>query len=185
MRKVDLRKSTVAWGAAMLLRRGLWHMVWSLVKWLPKPLSCLRIQALRYFGAHIGKHCLILPGVRVLMPWNLDMGDCVAIGASVNLYNFAKIVIGPMTLISQNSFLCTGSHDYCLSDMPLTYSPILIGSECWIAADVFVGPGVCIENGVVVGARSVVIKSIDAPWTVHGGFPARLLKPRLMREVGR
>jgi putative colanic acid biosynthesis acetyltransferase WcaF len=131
-------------------------------------------------GASIGSNCLILPGVRVLMPWNLVMADYVAIGEQTNIYNFARVTIGRMTVISQFSYLCTGTHDYRSHRMPLIFAPIDIGTECWIAAGVFVSPGVSIARGVVVGAKSVVTKSILMEWTVFAGNPCRFLKNREM-----
>jgi len=61
--------------------------------------------------------------------------------------------------------------------MPLTTAPILIGEGVWIAADVFVGPGVAIGNGAVIGARSSAFTNIE-PWTVVAGNPARVIKKR-------
>jgi putative colanic acid biosynthesis acetyltransferase WcaF len=60
---------------------------------------------------------------------------------------------------------------------PLTIAPISIGSRCWIAADVFVGPGVTIADGTVVGARSSVFKDLP-PWSVVAGSPAKVIRPR-------
>jgi putative colanic acid biosynthesis acetyltransferase WcaF len=57
--------------------------------------------------------------------------------------------------------------------MPLIVAPIVIGSNAWVAADVFVGPGVTVGEGAVVGARSTVIHDV-APWTVVAGSPAAL-----------
>ncbi len=143
------------------LRRGAWtYLIEPLVRWLPKACSSLRVAALRAMGARIGPNCLILPGVRVLMPWNLHLHDHVAIGERANIYNFAPVEIHRMTVVSQFAFLCTGSHDYRKNDMPLIYSPIIIGEQVWIAAGVFVAPGVEIADGVVVGAMSVVTRSL-------------------------
>jgi putative colanic acid biosynthesis acetyltransferase WcaF len=163
----------------VLLRRGVWQYgLQPLTRWLPKGLSPLRVAALRLMGARIGPRCLIQPGVRVLMPWNLELADHVAIGEGVNIYNFAKVQIGRMTVVSQFSYLCTGSHDHERADMPLTFAPITLGEQVWVAAEVFVAPGVSIAEGAVVGARSVVTKSLLEPWTVYAGHPCRKIKPR-------
>jgi putative colanic acid biosynthesis acetyltransferase WcaF len=55
--------------------------------------------------------------------------------------------------------------------MPLIVAPIVIESNAWVAADVFVGPGVKVGEGAVVGARSTVISDV-APWSVVAGSPA-------------
>lgn len=181
---VDLTQSVTRWGWRTKMARGLWtFVVEPLVRWLPKPCSFIRIFALRMFGARIGKRCLVLPGVKVLMPWNLELDGFVAIGHSVDIYNFAPIRIRRMSVVSQRCFLCTGSHDYGDPTMPLTWKPIDIGSECWIAAEAFIAPGVTLADGVVIGARSVVTRSIETPWTVWAGNPAKLIKARHMKDA--
>jgi len=53
----------------------------------------------------------------------------------------------------------------------------VIKDNVWIAADAFVGPGLTIENNVVVYARAVVVNNIGEGKVV-GGNPARVLKDR-------
>lgn len=183
MAHIDLSQSKTRWPLSILLRRGFWtYGLEPLVRWLPKALSPVRVGALRLMGASIGPRCLILPGVRVLMPWNLILEDHVAIGRGVDFYNFAPITVRRMTVISQETYLCTGSHDFRQADMPLIYRPITIGSECWLAAGVFVCPGVTVADGVVVGARSVVTKDLIEGWSLYAGHPAVRLSERQMRS---
>jgi len=181
---IDLSKSKSNWKWRVLIARGLWSFfVEPIVRWLPKSCSFLRVFCLRLFGAKIGSNCLILPGVKVLIPWNLELEDSVAIGRSVDIYNFASVRIRRMSVVSQRCFLCTGSHDYTSQSMPLIWDRIDIGSECWIAAEVFIAPGVAIADGVVVGARAVLTKTIENAWTVWGGHPAKMLKIREMKDA--
>jgi putative colanic acid biosynthesis acetyltransferase WcaF len=56
--------------------------------------------------------------------------------------------------------------------MALVVAPIVIEAEAWVAADVFVGPGVRIGAGGVVGARSTVIHDVEE-WSVNAGSPAK------------
>lgn len=176
---INLTNSKTDWPLSILIRRALWTFILEpAVRWWPKSFSPLRVAALRLMGAQIGPRCLILPGVKVLMPWNMILEDHVAIGRNVNFYNFAPISIGRQTVISQDVYLCTGSHDYRRSDMPLIFKPISIGRECWVAAGAFVCPGVTITNGVVLGAKSVLTCSIDTEWSVHAGNPAVKIKNR-------
>lgn len=184
MTDIDLSKSKTDWPLTLLIKRGMWtFLLQPLVRWWPKSMSPLRVAALRLMGARIGARCLILPGVKVLMPWNLHLEDHVAIGADCDIYNFSPVSIDSMSVVSQRSFLCTGSHDFEHPHMPLTHAPIHIGKQCWIAAETFIAPGVQISEGVVVGARSVVTKSLVAPWTVYAGNPARPIKPRRIQPL--
>lgn len=183
MSSVESSHSKTRWPVSVLIRRVLWtYLLEPLVSGLPKPMSPTRIIALRWMGATIGRGCLIARGVKVLMPWNLTLEDQVVIGSGVDLYNYAPIHVGRRSVVSQGSYLCTGSHDFRVPHFPLIYSPITIGSDCWLAAGVFVCPGVSVADGVVVGARSVVTKSLVEPWTIHAGHPAVRLSARRMRE---
>jgi len=56
--------------------------------------------------------------------------------------------------------------------------PITIGANAWVAAEAFVGPGVSLEEGSVLGARGVAFSNIPA-WTIFAGNPARFLRKRV------
>ena len=79
--------------------------------------------------------------------------------------------------VSQEAYLCAGTHDYTDPHMPLVALPIHIGSEAWVCARAFLGPGVTIGEGAIVAACGVVTKDVPA-WTIVGGNPARFIKRR-------
>lgn len=120
-----------------------------------------------------------MPTARIWAPWNLTMGDHAALGENVDCYCVAPVSIGPHSLVSQYSFLCTASHDHERPGLPGIDAPIRIGELAWVCADVYVAPGVSIGDGVVVGARSSVFSDLE-PWVVAAGSPARAIKPRVL-----
>ena len=61
--------------------------------------------------------------------------------------------------------------------MLLLKPPITIGDGAWICADAFVGPGVNVGEGAVLGARSVVMRSVERN-SVMAGNPARRVADR-------
>lgn len=132
------------------------------------------------FGAKLGKGCNIYSSVRIWAPWNLTMGDDSCMAPEVDCYNVAKISIGDRSTISQKSYLCTASHDISDPFHRLITSPIEIEDQVWVAADAFVGMGVRIGQGAVVGARSAVFKDVK-PWTVVGGNPSHVINKRILR----
>lgn len=134
---------------------------------------------LRKFGATIGPNTFIEPTTKVFHPWLLTIGDWTHIAGGANLYNLGPMSIGDHSVVSQNAFLCAGTHDYTHPNLPLLRPPITIGSGVWIAAEAFVGPGVTVGDNSVVGARAVVTKDVP-PGVVVAGNPARVIKQRQM-----
>ena len=115
------------------------------------------------------------------MPWNLEIGDWSSIGEHAFIYNLGKVTIGSKTTISHRAHLCAGTHDYTDRSLPLLKLPITIQDSAWVCADAFVGPGVTVGEGAVVGARSVVVKDVE-PWMVVAGNPAIAIKKREMKD---
>lgn len=162
--------------------RALWGVVWALL-FRPSPRIChgWRRLLLRLFGARLGKGVHVYPSVKVWGPWHLRMGDHSCLAPYVDCSCVAPITIGEHATVSQYSYLCTGSHDFEQSDMPLITAPIVIEDQAWVCACVFVGPGVTVGEGAVVGARSVVVKDVE-PWAVVAGNPAKYIKKRIIGE---
>ena len=164
-------------------KRILWYFVnKTLFRVLVTPyLKELRNGLLRLFGAEVARGVLIYPSVEVWYPWKLKIGRYSCIGAKVNLYNKDFIGIGENVVVSQKSFLCTASHDINSEFHTLITRPIIIGNCSWVAAEAFIGPGVTIGEGAVVGARAAVFKDVE-PWTVVGGNPAKVIKKRIINR---
>lgn len=163
--------------------RTLWHVTWLLLyRPSPRLFHAWRCFLLRLFGARLGKAVHPYPSARIWAPWNLTMGDHACLSESVDCYCVDKISIGAHSTVSQYSFLCTASHNYEREDFPLQRAPITIGERVWIAADVFVAPGIDIGDGVVVTARSSVFSDLP-PWVVARGNPARPVRPRVLRRA--
>jgi len=169
------------------LRIQIMRVAWAVGKLLfrivPRPFYAPRRGLLRLFGAKVGRHVNISNTATVYFPWNLEVGDWSGIGEHAYIYNLGKVSIGEKTTISQRTHLCAGSHDYTDPTLPLLTPPISVGDQSWICADVFIGPGVTIGEGAVVGARSVVVKDVES-WAVVAGNPARFIKKRELKETG-
>lgn len=161
------------------LRRALWNAVWSFLgKPSPVLLHPWRRFLVKMFGAEIGVGVHIYPGAKIWAPWNLVMGDRSCLADGVGCYNVAPIMIGDDVVISQDAYLCTATHDYNSAAFLLLVAPIGIESHAWVAAGAFLSPGVTIHRGAVVGARSVITRSVTA-WSVVAGNPARVVNTRV------
>ncbi len=156
--------------------RSLWQVVWLFAyRPSPKAFHGWRRFLLRMFGAKISRNAYPYPSVKVWAPWNLEMDEMSCLGPDVDCYCVDKVVLGVGATVSQYSFLCTAGHDYRLSNRPMITAPITIGQRAWVAADAFIGPGVTVGEGAIVGARASVFRDIE-PWAVVGGNPAQVIR---------
>jgi putative colanic acid biosynthesis acetyltransferase WcaF len=175
---IAANRNAVKWTARELAGRAIWELLRApLFSWTPRPLWGWRRFILRCFGARIGANVHIHPDVRIVIPWNLEIGDDSSVGERAILYALGPITIGLRATISQNAHLCAGTHDFRATDMALLKPPILIGDEAWICADAFIGPGVRVGARGVVGARAVVVKDVG-PGVIVAGNPARVVGKR-------
>lgn len=138
----------------------------------PAPANAWRGWLLRRFGAKVHPSAIIHPTVRIIHPRNLTVHRGVVILHNVVLDCQAPITIGTNTHISQFSHLCTATHLYDQRTMPIVGRPITIGEKCWLAADVFVGVGVSVGDGAVLGARCSIFKDVP-PGVIMAGSPAQ------------
>lgn len=160
----------------------LWWLVYALFfRTSPQVLYGWRRYLLRCFGAQIGKNVIIRPTAKITYPWKVKIGDYSWIGDDVVLYSLGSIIIGKNVVVSQKSYICTGTHNYTKIDFPIEARTIIIEDECWLATDVFVSPGITIKRGAVIGARSTVIKDLESS-SVYVGSPARFIKKRKVEQ---
>lgn len=169
-------------GTTWSLKQNLIRAMWMLVG---RPMFRLsfhnwygvRRGLLRCFGAKVGPRAKIRPTCRIDIPWNVSIGADCLIGDDSILYALGPISIGDRTVISQYAHLCAGTHDYSSRSFKLIRPPVTVGSDCWIAADAFVGPGVTVGDHAVLGARSSAFKDMQAGW-IYAGNPAKPIRPR-------
>jgi putative colanic acid biosynthesis acetyltransferase WcaF len=163
------------------IQRATWNITWKLLAaWTPPPLHGWRRFLLHVFGADIAPTARVYGSVRIWLPSNLQLGKYSVIGPGATVYNMSKITLGDYTTVSQGAHLCTGTHDIEDPHFQLKSRPITIGSRAWVAADAFVGPGVCIGEGAVLGARGCAFRALE-DWTVYTGNPATPVRKRNVR----
>lgn len=166
------------------IMRAVWNVTWAvLASWTPPQMSFWRRFLLKLFGARLGESSDVRGSAKVWYPPHLHLADRALLAERVTCYNMAPISLGRGALVSQGAHLCAGTHDISSPSFQLIARPITVGPRAWIAAEAFVGPGVEVGEGAVLGARSVAFRSLD-PWTVYGGNPAKPLKRRILKDAG-
>ncbi|QEG01055.1 Putative acetyltransferase [Stieleria maiorica] len=152
-----------------------------LASWTPAPLHRYRVAILRFFGARVDWTAHVYGSAKIWLPANLTMGAHSCLGPRVNCYCMDQITLADRAIVSQDSTLCAGSHDISDADFQLITRPIVIGERAWVAAEVFVGPGVTVGRGAVLGARAVLFKNAIENG-IYVGNPAKLVKERSWRQ---
>ena len=163
------------WTFFYRIRLLIWGVSWTLCcRWTPKPFNPLRIAILRLFGAKISPRAFVHQRARIAHPWNLTMGVGACLGDRAHAYSLGFIDLQAGATVAQEVYLCTASHDFHQPAQPLTVAPIIVEPDAFVAARAFVLPGVTIGRGAIVGACSVVTRSVP-PYVTVAGNPARQL----------
>ncbi len=107
---------------------------------------------------------------------NIKIGKNVFINSCCRFQDQGGIEIGDNVLIGHNTTIATLNHDFNPQKRGnLTPAGVKIGNNVWIGADCTILPGVEIKDGAIIGAGSVVTKSV-AENTIAAGNPARVIK---------
>lgn len=143
-----------------------WVLAWALVEPLLVRSSLqlssrLRVAVLRAFGARIGSGVITRPGLRVRFPWKLTVGDRSWLGEDVWLHNQDHLVIGSDVVISQGTFVTTGTHAF-RTDMALVTRPIHVEDGAWVTSRAVVLGGVTIGRNALVLPNTVVRRDVPA-----------------------
>jgi acetyltransferase-like isoleucine patch superfamily enzyme len=124
----------------------------------------------------------VADSVRVFPPLTADFGKNITIGERVFLNAGCRfqdqggITIGDDCLIGHNAVIATLQHDIAPERRAdLVPSPVVIGRNVWLGANVTILPGVTIGDDAVVGAGSVVTRDVPARSIVVGS-PARVVR---------
>jgi putative colanic acid biosynthesis acetyltransferase WcaF len=174
---VDVRSNRreQKWTRSQQIGRMLWTLVHPVFRFSPRPMWGIRRVILRMFGAQVSRGAHVYPTVKIAIPWNIRLGQDCAVGDCAILYSLGVISIGDRCTISQGAHLCAGTHDIADPARLLLKPPISVGNDAWVCADAFIGPGVNIGNGAIVGARAVVMRDVQAS-VIMVGNPAQQIR---------
>jgi acetyltransferase-like isoleucine patch superfamily enzyme len=111
-------------------------------------------------------------------------------GAYINRYTILdahqRIEIGRNCMIGPHCFITDGDHGMAgtepINQQPMRIAPVLIEDEAWLGAGVIVLKGVKVGRGAVIGAGSIVTKSVE-PYAIAMGSPARVVGRRQDLEI--
>jgi acetyltransferase-like isoleucine patch superfamily enzyme len=131
----------------------------------------------------------VRPGAFIVGCSNIEIGDRVVLRPGTMLFGElgegeigkSYIIIEDDVMIGSGVHLYTNNHRFDLMDIPIIdqgyydSKQVVLKKGCWIGANAIILPGVTIGENSVVGAGSVVTKSIPDR-VVAVGSPARIIK---------
>lgn len=166
-------------------------------------LAKIRIQLNYYKFQSVGKNCSLGKNVKISPQLEIILKDNVAIrdnvtfsGKGLLLINsnsiinencmlscYKKIHIGKNVMIAANSQILDVTHNYKRADIPIslqgyTTREVLIEDNVWVGAQSIILMGVIIKSGSIIGANSLVTKSVPQN-QIYAGSPAKLIKARI------
>ena len=134
---------------------------------------------------HIGKTSEIRPFCTILGTDNVIIGERIIIPPYTLLSNLpnnnnSTITLEDDVLLGPNVAICSSTHNFTdyekpIKDQGYSCEPVLLKKGCWIGINCVILPGVTIGRNAVIGANSVVTKSIP-DYAIAVGSPAKVIK---------
>ena len=134
-------------------------------------------------GISLGESVNLLDGCFLnALEGQISIKDHSNLGPDITIYGFGSVSIGSHVAIASYSTVVASNHNFEDRDTYITLQGstgkgISIEDDVWIGANCVILDGVTVGTGSVVGAGSVVSKSV-APYSVVAGVPARLIRKR-------
>ncbi|MGK0716088.1 acyltransferase [Leucobacter sp. W1153] len=163
-----------------------------IARWLPdseKPGGMLARKIRRAVAsplfAEAGRNINIERGAYFGRGNNVRIGSRSAIGIRSELHG--PVTIGDDVMMGQNVAIHATNHRFDDLTRPMIEqgftapSPVTIGNDVWIGRSAIILAGVTIADHAIIGAGSVVTKSVE-PYMIVGGNPARVIGDRRERD---
>jgi maltose O-acetyltransferase len=152
---------------------------------IPATPSKLRMLCLKAMGVKTSGHVWVAKNTWICNPEFLNLGNRVCIGEDSQVVCYAPVTIGDDFLSSSGLYINSGSHDVTTL-MPILL-PITIGDRVWCGMRVTICAGVTIGDDVVIGAGSVVTKSLPSGCVAYGvpAKPVRQIDRSQVEEFSR
>lgn len=143
-----------------------------------------RAQMLKDFFGGVGKNLYIEPPLHANWGRNTYWGDDCYANFNLTLVDDGDVIIGNNVLIAPNVVITTTGHpiEPNLRKRLAQFSvPVIIEDNVWIGAGAIIMPGVTIGENSVIGAGSIVTKSIPKN-VIAVGNPCRVLREISQRD---
>ena len=179
-------KGVLRYSARRLLRPGSqrWYLVQSLLAALPRTRGGPSLQS-RFYEATLpscGPGLQLFGAVHLHRPEHIHLGARVILAEGVHITGHDNVVVGDDVAIGPYTVISSGDHRHGDLNIPIhaqghDTTPVVIGSNVWIAAHCVVLRGARIASGAVIGAMSLVRGEVRSD-TVSAGVSAQVRRQR-------
>lgn len=139
-------------------------------------------------NVRIDDFCVLSAGVG-----GIQVGDYVHIAVYSSLIGAGKVTLSNFCNISSRVSIYSSNDDYSGTTMTnptvpsqytgLTHADVFLGKHVIVGSGAVILPGITLEEGVAVGALSLVTKNCDA-FSIYVGNPAKRIKERKRDLLG-
>jgi acetyltransferase-like isoleucine patch superfamily enzyme len=130
----------------------------------------------------VGKYATFYPNTVLELAENatLRIGDNFTLSYGAIIACRSSVTMGNFVMIGEYTSIRDTTHGYEPSGLPYSqqpdsHQPIIIGNNVWIGKGCIILPGTVIEDGVIVGAHSVVKGHLKAS-SMYAGAPVKLIR---------
>ena len=109
----------------------------------------------------------------------ISIGDRVTMQLRCSIHG--SVLIGDDVLMAPDVFISSGGHSFdkdnylSIREQDKLYNiskPVVIGSNSWLGIRSWIAPGVCLAEGTITGANSVITKNTENVFSLRG-YPSR------------
>lgn len=137
-----------------------------------------RMAILRDIFGSVGRNLIVNQPFRCDYGCNIFVGDNCIFNFNLTILDEARVTFGNNVFVGPNVSIYTACHPLTAKERNEGVEwaePVTIGNDVWIGGSTVIVPGVTIGDGCVIGAGSVVTKSIPAN-TLAVGNPCRPIR---------
>lgn len=150
----------------------------------------IRLRGFLYkkFFKKFGKNIQIKDGVTFKYPSEIEIGNNIKIGEFCYFVGKGGLSIGNNVLIGAGTKIITSTHNFddvetSVFDQGLSFSPIAIKNDVWFGFDCKVFGNTIINDGVILGANSLIKNIETGAYVIMVGNPAKVLRIRESAET--
>lgn len=148
------------------------YIFWIVLNIIRKKITKSSISKIKF----VGEYTKFDYGVVIHNPENLEIGNHSSFGDRVIIKAFGGVKIGSRVMIAHDVSIITTTHDHTssINTNEILYDSVMICDDVWIGAKAIIMPGVKIGSNSVIGAGSIVTRSVPEGVIVYG-TPAKVI----------